>query len=62
MHEQSFVPQGYCYLWNSDLIRLTVITGSLVAAVYDSIPVPRPIEQLRAICRNPLRTSIEELL
>src|SRR5258708_35941765 len=38
MHDQ-FMPHGYCYLWNSNLIRLTVITDSLVAVAYYSIPV-----------------------
>ena len=39
MHHQSFMPHGYCFLWNSNLIRLTVITDSLVAVAYYSIPV-----------------------
>ncbi len=39
MHDQPFMPHGYCYLWNSDLIRLTVITDALVAVAYYSIPV-----------------------
>ena len=39
MHDQAFMPHGYCYLWNSDLIRLTVITDSLIAVAYYSIPV-----------------------
>ncbi len=38
MHDQ-FMPHGYCYLWNTNLIRLTVITDSLVALAYYSIPV-----------------------
>jgi PAS domain S-box-containing protein len=39
MHHQPFMPHGYCYLWNSNLIGLTVITDSLVAIAYYSIPV-----------------------
>ena len=39
MHEHSFVPHGFCYLWNTDLILLTVITDALVALAYYSIPV-----------------------
>jgi PAS domain S-box-containing protein len=39
MHHQSFMPHGFCFLWNSDLIRLTVITDSLIAVAYYSIPV-----------------------
>ena len=39
MHHQSFMPHGYCFLWNSNLILLTVITDSLVAVAYYSIPV-----------------------
>ena len=38
MHDQ-FMPHGYCYLWNSGLIRLTVITDSLIAVAYYSIPI-----------------------
>ncbi len=39
MFDQSFMPHGYCFLWNSNLIRLTVITDSLIALAYYSIPV-----------------------
>ena len=39
MHSQSFMPHGYCYLWDHSLIGLTVITDSLVALAYYSIPV-----------------------
>ena len=39
MFDQSFMPHGYCFLWNSNLIRLTVITDSLIAVAYYSIPV-----------------------
>ncbi len=39
MFDQSFMPHGYCFLWNSNLILLTVITDSLIAVAYYSIPV-----------------------
>ena len=39
MGDPSFMPHGYCYLWNSHLILLAVITDSLIAFAYYSIPV-----------------------
>jgi PAS domain S-box-containing protein len=34
-----FMPHGYCYLWNSGLIWLHVISDSLIAMAYFAIPV-----------------------
>src|SRR3981189_2305389 len=34
-----FMPHGYCYLWNTDLVRLHVVSDSLIALAYFSIPV-----------------------
>jgi len=35
----SFMPHGYCYLWNMPLVWLHVISDSLIALVYFAIPV-----------------------
>src|SRR5260370_34060396 len=34
-----FMPHGYCYLWRLDLISLHVVSDSLIALAYLSIPV-----------------------
>src|SRR5258706_204986 len=34
-----FMPHGYCYLWRPDLISLHVVSDSLIALAYFSIPV-----------------------
>jgi hypothetical protein len=34
-----FMPHGYCYLWRPDLISLHVVSDSLIALAYLSIPV-----------------------
>ena len=33
-----FMPHGYCYLWNPGLVWLNVISDSLIALSYFSIP------------------------
>jgi len=35
----SFMPHGYCYLWNMPLVWLHVISDSLIALAYFAIPV-----------------------
>jgi PAS domain S-box-containing protein len=34
-----FMPHGYCYLWNSELVWLHVASDSLIALSYFSIPI-----------------------
>jgi PAS domain S-box-containing protein len=34
-----FMPHGYCYLWNMNLVWLHVISDSLIALAYLSIPI-----------------------
>jgi hypothetical protein len=34
-----FMPHGYCYLWNYGLVWLHVISNSLIAGAYLTIPV-----------------------
>jgi PAS domain S-box-containing protein len=34
-----FMPHGYCYLWNTRLVWLHVISDSLIALAYFSIPI-----------------------
>src|ERR1700684_3247729 len=34
-----FMPHGFCYLWNAKLVWLHVISDSLIALAYFSIPV-----------------------
>ena len=34
-----FMPHGYCYLWNTPLVWLHVISDSLIALAYFSIPI-----------------------
>src|SRR5208282_637956 len=35
----SFMPHGYCYLWNPGLVWLHVISDGLIALAYLSIPI-----------------------
>ncbi|HXX44620.1 MAG TPA: PAS domain S-box protein [Candidatus Acidoferrales bacterium] len=35
----SFMPHGYCYLWNMPLVWLHVVSDSLIALAYFAIPV-----------------------
>jgi light-regulated signal transduction histidine kinase (bacteriophytochrome) len=35
----AFMPHGHCYFWNSSLIRLHVISDSLITVAYYSIPL-----------------------
>ncbi|MEH1825034.1 MAG: ATP-binding protein [Nostoc sp.] len=37
--ESSFIPHGHCYLWKPNLVWLNIISDSLIALVYYSIPV-----------------------
>ena len=34
-----FMPHGYCYLWNTNLLWLHAISDSLIALSYFSIPI-----------------------
>lgn len=34
-----FMPHGYCYIWNTKLVLLHVISDSLIALAYLSIPI-----------------------
>jgi len=34
-----FMPHGHCYLWNSKLVLLHLISDGLIALAYTSIPV-----------------------
>jgi PAS domain S-box-containing protein len=34
-----FMPHGYCYLWNTNLVWLHVVSDSLIALAYFSIPI-----------------------
>jgi PAS domain S-box-containing protein len=34
-----FMPHGYCYLWNTRLVWLHVVSGGLIALAYFAIPV-----------------------
>jgi hypothetical protein len=34
-----FVPHGYCILWRPDILALHVVSDSLIAAAYFSIPL-----------------------
>jgi PAS domain S-box-containing protein len=34
-----FIPQGYCYLWKSELMMLHIVSDFLIAIAYYSIPV-----------------------
>ncbi|MBN3958680.1 ATP-binding protein [Nostoc sp. NMS8] len=36
--ESSFIPHGHCYLWKPNLVWLNIISDSLIALVYYSIP------------------------
>ena len=35
----NFMPHGYCYLWNMELVSLHLISDALIALSYFSIPV-----------------------
>jgi two-component sensor histidine kinase len=35
----SFMPHGHCYFWNTSLVRLHVISDSMIALAYLTIPV-----------------------
>ncbi|MEH2115757.1 sensor histidine kinase [Nostoc sp.] len=37
--ESSFIPHGHCYLWKPNLVWLNIISDSLIALVYYSIPI-----------------------
>ncbi len=37
--ESSFIPHGHCYLWKPSLVWLNIISDSLIALVYYSIPI-----------------------
>jgi hypothetical protein len=34
-----FMPHGYCYLWNPGLVGLHLVSDTLIALAYFSIPV-----------------------
>jgi len=35
----SFIPHGHCYLWKSELVWLHIVSDSLIALAYYSIPI-----------------------
>src|SRR4028118_889395 len=35
----SFIPHGHCYLWKTDLVVLHVVSDSVIALAYYSIPM-----------------------
>lgn len=37
--EGSFIPHGYCYLWKPGLVWLNIVSDSLIAIAYYSIPI-----------------------
>ena len=39
LSSNDYMPHGYCYLWNAKLVWLHVISDSLIALAYLSIPV-----------------------
>src|SRR2546427_3321315 len=39
LDSDGFMPHGHCYLWRSDLVLLHVISDSLIALAYASIPI-----------------------
>jgi PAS domain S-box-containing protein len=39
LSENSFIPHGHCYLWKPDLVGLHIISDSLIALAYYSIPI-----------------------
>src|SRR5262245_30176851 len=39
LFSSDFMPHGYCYSWNSGLVRLHVVSDTLIALAYFSIPV-----------------------
>jgi hypothetical protein len=34
-----FMPHGFCYLWNPGLVWLHLVSDSLIAATYLSLPI-----------------------
>jgi hypothetical protein len=36
---KQFIPHGHCYLWNPELVGLHIVSDSLIALAYYSIPV-----------------------
>src|SRR5690349_525806 len=36
--EASFIPHGHCYLWQPSLVWLNIVSDSVIALVYYSIP------------------------
>lgn len=38
-NSQQFIPHGHCYLWKSDLVWLHIMSDSLIALAYYSIPI-----------------------
>src|SRR3982074_1869258 len=39
LSSNDFMPHGYCYMWNTKLVWLHVISDSLIALAYLSIPI-----------------------
>src|SRR5262245_31844625 len=39
LNPDGFMPHGHCYFWNSELVCLHVISDSLIALAYFSIPI-----------------------
>lgn len=38
-NSQQFIPHGHCYLWKTDLVWLHIMSDSLIALAYYSIPI-----------------------
>lgn len=38
-NSEQFIPHGHCYLWKSDLVWLHIMSDSLIALAYYSIPI-----------------------
>lgn len=39
LYSQNFIPHGHCYSWKPELVSLHIITDSLIALAYYSIPL-----------------------
>jgi hypothetical protein len=39
LNPDGFMPHGHCYFWNTELVYLHVVSDSLIALAYFSIPV-----------------------
>ena len=39
LYPNNFIPHGHCYLWKPELVWLHIITDSLIALAYYSIPI-----------------------